>query len=59
MTNLKDKTGVWAKVNGEDVEKALDSEANDYYNHWRSFGIDPATGEKIKKPVKQWGTDAA
>jgi len=40
-------TGVWAKVNGKNVEEELNKEAEYYRKHWKQQGLDPKTGEKL------------
>lgn len=40
-------TGVWAKVNGKDVDEELNKEADHYRKHWKKQGLDPLTGEKL------------
>jgi hypothetical protein len=40
--------GVWATVHGEDVNKALATEAEYYRKHWTQCGVNPETGEETK-----------
>jgi len=40
-------TGLWAKVNGLDIETKLNEEADEYKRHWPKYGIEPETGEEI------------
>jgi hypothetical protein len=39
--------GLWAKVNGEDVDAILTKTAERFKKHWIKSGIDPATGKEI------------
>ena len=40
-------TGLWAKVQGVDLDDALNNCAEKYKEHWRSYNTDPLTGEQI------------
>jgi len=40
-------TGLWAKVNGLNIDEELNKEADKYKKHWPKYGIDPETGEEI------------
>ena len=40
-------TGLWAKVKGEDVGRALDRCAARYTKHWKSMGVDPITDKEL------------
>lgn len=41
--------GVWTKVNGGDVDVALNATAERYRKHWTKYGVDPLTGEEVRK----------
>lgn len=41
--------GVTALVEGRDMQKAVNTMALQYFQHWRKQGINPVTGKKIGK----------
>lgn len=41
-------TALWAKVKGEDIDKALNKCAASYKKHWKDSGIDAMTGEPLQ-----------
>ena len=40
-------TALWAKVKGEDIDKALIKCAKRYKKHWKYSGVDAMTGEPL------------
>jgi hypothetical protein len=46
-------SGLWEKVKGNDVDKALQTVADKYKKHWQKSGVDAMTGEPLPNHKNQ------